>query len=109
MSALSKFNLMNPRECMGSIWAAGSLAPAATAYVFGLDIYPNGEKQMMMTDLGNKLWSLFIISIIMNFYFGERKTSIIRLITKIFKMPIIQSFLVSILFILLKINVEKDL
>merc|ERR1711959_590351 len=63
----------------------------------------------MMTDLGNKFWSLFVISIALNFYFGGKGISIIKLGIKILKMPIIMSFLSAMLLIGLGIDVERDM
>jgi hypothetical protein len=109
MFFLNKMKFMDSRECMGSIWAAGSLAPVATAYVFGKEIYESGVTQMMMIDLGNKFWSLFVVSIAMNFYFGGKEISVTELSIKIIKMPIILSFLFAMIFIFIGIDVEKDM
>merc|ERR1712061_396974 len=85
----------------------GSLAPGTTSYPFVIN--KEGKTLLMMFDLGNKLWSLLLICLIIGKAVGGKDLSMLNLIKKTIKMPIVIAFSAAITFILIGIKVEKDM
>jgi len=90
-------------SALATMFGMGSLAPGTTSYPFAKD-----ATRMGMLDLGNKIFSLFIIAIVIGKSLGGT-ISTKKIILKVMKMPIVLSFTASIIFILFEIKVVKHM
>merc|ERR1719163_110798 len=90
-------------SALATMFGMGSLAPGTTSYPFAKDI-----TRMGMLDLGNKIFSLFVIAIVIGKSLGGT-ISTKKIIIKVMKMPIVLAFTASINFILFEIKVVKHM
>lgn len=90
-------------SALATMLGMGSLAPGTTSYPFAKNL-----TRMGMLDLGNKIFSLFVIAIIIGKALGGT-ISTKKIIIKVMKMPIVLSFTAAIIFILLEIKVVKHM
>merc|ERR1719247_1608072 len=95
--------ITNRPSALATMFGMGSLAPGTTSYPFAKDI-----TRMGMLDLGNKIFSLFIIALIIGKSLGGT-ISTKKIIIKVMKMPIVLSFTASIIFILFEIKVVQHM
>jgi len=90
-------------SALATIFGMGSLAPGTTSYPFAKSL-----TRMGMLDLGNKIFSLFLIALVIGKNLGGT-ISTKKIIIKVMKMPIVLSFTASIIFILFEIKVVKHM
>merc|ERR1719163_2028635 len=90
-------------SALATMFGMGSLAPGTTSYPFAKNL-----TRMGMLDLGNKIFSLFLIALVIGKTLGGR-ISTKKIIIKVMKMPIVLSFTASIIFILFEIKVVKHM
>merc|ERR1719498_2128068 len=90
-------------SALATIFGMGSLAPGTTSYPFAKSL-----TRMGMLDLGNKIFSLFLIALVIGKSLGGT-ISTRKIIIKVMKMPIVLSFTASIIFILFEIKVVKHM
>jgi len=90
-------------SALATMFGMGSLAPGTTSYPFAKNM-----THMGMLDLGNKIFSLLLIAIVIGKSLGG-EISTRKIILKVMKMPIVLSFTASIIFILFEIKVVKHM
>jgi hypothetical protein len=90
-------------SALATMLGMGSLAPGTTSYPFAKSL-----THMGMLDLGNKIFSLFLIALVIGKILGG-SISTKQILLKVMKMPIVLSFTAAIIFILFEIKVVKHL
>jgi len=90
-------------SALATIFGMGSLAPGTTSYPFAQSM-----PRMGMLDLGNKIFSLFLMALVIGKALGGT-VSTKKILTKVMKMPIVLSFTAAIIFILFEIKVGKHM
>lgn len=110
---LYKTNLFIWPCAFGVMLEMGSLAPGTTVYPFTKNMGDNAKDEhpqnvAMMSDIGNKLWTLLIIALIIGKATGGN-LSVRDLCLKVIKMPVTVAFLSAITFILIGISVADNM
>lgn len=94
--AMIRANVLNLAQATACGFGMGSLSAGSTALPFAPTISDHAQNQIIILDMGNKIWELVIVCILVNIQLSEGDIPLKSMFLRIVKKPILIAFVFGV-------------